>query len=240
MNLPENKKRNVEIPDHKVVWIYGKPFSGKTTFASNFPDVLMLNTDGNIQFIDSPYISIKDKVETMGRLTKRQFAWETFKETVKELEKKENTYKTIVIDLIEDLYDMCRVYEYDQMGIHHESDEPFKSYDIIRNEFFRELKKLTAAGYENIVFISHEDESQIISRKTATTKSGMVTYIKPNITNKVANKISGMCTVVGRVIIEDGERKLTFSPDENVFSGGRISNMTIPLTYEALDEIYKK
>ena len=29
------------------IWLYGKPFSGKTTFASNIPNSVILSTDGN-------------------------------------------------------------------------------------------------------------------------------------------------------------------------------------------------
>ena len=29
------------------IWLYGKPFSGKTTFASDIPNSVILSTDGN-------------------------------------------------------------------------------------------------------------------------------------------------------------------------------------------------
>ena len=46
MNLPSKERRNIETATKKVIWIYGSPFCGKTTFAKQFPDPLMLNTDG--------------------------------------------------------------------------------------------------------------------------------------------------------------------------------------------------
>lgn len=76
MLLPVNERRNIEKISKRTVWIYGKPFSGKTTFANKFPDPLMLNTDGNIKFVDAPYIPIKDEVKVEGRMTKRTFAWQ--------------------------------------------------------------------------------------------------------------------------------------------------------------------
>lgn len=54
MLLPKNERRNIEKVEKRVIWIYGAPFSGKTTFANAFPDPLMLNTDGNIKFVDAP------------------------------------------------------------------------------------------------------------------------------------------------------------------------------------------
>ena len=48
----------------------------------------MLNTDGNIKFVDAPYVPIKDKVEANGRLApKRTFAWAVFKDVIEELGK---------------------------------------------------------------------------------------------------------------------------------------------------------
>lgn len=100
MLLPKNERRDMNATKKKVVWIYGAPFSGKTFFANAFPDPLMLNTDGNIKFVDAPYISIRDTVTVEGRLTKRQLAWEVFADAVAELEKKQNDFKTIVVDLL--------------------------------------------------------------------------------------------------------------------------------------------
>ena len=81
IKFPENKRRNIEAVEKRVLWIYGVPFCGKTTFANNFPDPLMLNTDGNIKFVDAPYIRIKDEVKVEGRQTKRTLAWDVFKDT---------------------------------------------------------------------------------------------------------------------------------------------------------------
>ena len=94
MLLPENKRRNLESTTKKVIWIYGSPFSGKTTFANQFPDPIMLNTDGNIKFVDAPYIHIKDEVKKNGRMKETKMAWENFKEVLGELELKDNTFKT--------------------------------------------------------------------------------------------------------------------------------------------------
>ena len=44
--LPENKKRDVQTSKKVKLYLYGSPMSGKTTFASGFPEPLILNTDG--------------------------------------------------------------------------------------------------------------------------------------------------------------------------------------------------
>lgn len=125
----------------------------------------MLNTDGNIKFVDAPYIRIRDEVKVEGRQTKRTLAWDVFKDTISELEKKENTFKTIVVDLLEDLYEHCRLYMYQQMGITHESDDSFRAWDKVRGEFLNTLKRLMNLDYENIILISHEDTSKDITKR---------------------------------------------------------------------------
>jgi phage nucleotide-binding protein len=236
MLLPKNERRNIETVSKRTLWLYGSPFCGKTTFANKFPDPLMLNTDGNITFVDAPYIAIKDDVRVEGRITKRVYAWEIFKNTITELERKDNEFKTIVVDLLEDLYEHCRLYMYDQLNITHESDDSFRAWDKVRTEFLSTLKRLMNLDYENIILISHEDTSKDITRKGG----DKITAIKPNIQEKTANKIAGMVHIVARVIADGDIRTLSFKQSEVVFGGGRltVAKNEIPLDYAEFLKIF--
>ncbi len=236
MILPKNERRNIEQVQKKVVWLYGSPFSGKTTFANKFPDPLMLNTDGNIKFVDAPFISIKDQVEVVGRRTKRTKGWEVFKDVISELEKKNNTFKTIVVDLLEDMYEQCRLYMYEQMGITHESDDSFRAWDKVKTEFLSTLKRLMGLDYENIILISHEDTTKDITKKGG----DKVTAIKPNLQEKTATKVAGMVDIVARVVADGDIRTLSFKTNEVIFGGGRLLTKTdeIPLDYDAFLDVY--
>ena len=79
IELPKNKKVNRKETHNKKIWLYGLPCSGKTFLANQFPNVLMLNTDGNIGQVDAPAIKIADEITIDGRLTKRRYAWDVFK-----------------------------------------------------------------------------------------------------------------------------------------------------------------
>lgn len=218
MLLPKNERRDLTKITKKVLWIYGKPFSGKTWFANRFPDPLMLNTDGNIKYVDSPFISIRDEVTSSGRMTTTKLGWEVFKDVIDELAKKQNEFKTIIVDLLEDTYEMCRLYMYKEMGISHESDDSFRAWDKVRTEFLSTMRKLVNLDYENIILISHEDTSRDIMKKGG----DKITAIKPNMQDKVANKIAGMVDLVTRLVSEGDTRKLTFKNSETVFGGGRL------------------
>ena len=238
MILPKNERRNLNATKKKVVWIYGAPFSGKTFFANQFPDPLMLNTDGNIKFVDAPYIAIRDTVTVEGRLTKRQLAWEVFADAVTELEKKQNDFKTIVVDLLEDTYEACRVYICDRQGWKHESDDSFRAWDMVTSEFLNTIKRLVSLDYENIILISHEDRSRDLTRKSG----DKISSIRPNLREKVANKVAGMVDLVARIVADDNDRVLSFKTSEVIFGGGRLTvhNKEIPLDYEAFCEVYEE
>lgn len=234
MILPKAERRQVGQTTKRKLWIYGGAFSGKTTFMDSAPMPLNLNTDGNIQFVTMQFIPVKDTYE--GRL--KVLAWENFKKTIDELEKKNNDFKTIIVDLLEDTYESCRLYMYDKLGISHESDDSFRAWDKVRTEFLSTIRRLMNLDYENIVLISHEDTTKDITRKSG----DKITSIKPNIADKVANKIAGMVDIVARVVVEDDDsRTLNFKSNEVIFGGGRLKGIgktQIPLDWESLCKVY--
>ena len=239
MILPSTERREIGKATKRKIWIYGDAFTGKTTMLDDAPNPLNLNSDGNITFVTMPYIAIKDIVTVEGRVTRRKFAWEVLKETIEELEKNKNEFKTIIVDLLEDTREMCRLYKYDQMGIEHESDSGYgKGLDIIKTEYLSTLRRLFNLDYENIVVVSHEIQNEIKKKNGQT-----ITKIAPNIQESIANKVAGMVDIVARAVVEDdGTRTLNFKSNEFVFGGGRLKGLTepkIPLSWEALMDVYE-
>jgi phage nucleotide-binding protein len=237
MNLPSTNRVAIAQSNFVKLWIYGAPFSGKTTLADKSDTPLNLNTDGNVKYVSMPRLAIKDEVTTTGRITKRKYAWEVFTEAIDELEKGSD-FKTVVVDLLEDTFDYCRVYMCDKNNWEHESDDSFKAYDIVRSEFLRNIKRLLNLPY-NIILISHEDTSRDIMAKDK-----KITAITPNLQEKLRNKIAGMVDLVCRVVVEsDGTRKLQFKSNEVVFGGGRLQGVKsteCPLSWDALMGVYKE
>lgn len=239
MLLPKNERREKNTRTKTKTWIYGMPTSGKTTMLDSAPNPLNLNTDGNIQDVTMPYISIKDMVTVEGRQTKRKFAWEVFKDVIEELEKKQNDFQTIIIDLVEDTREMCRLYKYEELGIQHESDSGFgKGWDIIKTEYLSTMRRFFNLDYDHLVIVSHEDVSKDITKKSG----DKITRIMPNIQEAVANKLAGMVDVIARVVIEDdGSRTLNFKTNNIIFGGTRLKDVPsdkIPLSWDALMDVY--
>ncbi|ASN68338.1 putative ATPase [uncultured Caudovirales phage] len=239
MILPSTERRDIKKAKKRKIWIYGPAFSGKTTMLDYAPNPLNLNTDGNVEFVTMPYLAIKDEVTVEGRVTKRKFAWEVFKDAIAELEKKQNDFKTIIVDLLEDTREMCRIYKYDELGIQHESDSGFgKGWDIIKTEYLSTIRRLFNLDYENIVVLSHEDVSKDITKKNGQN----ITRIAPNIQDAIANKVAGMVDIVARVVVEDDDsRTLNFKTNEVIFGGGRLKGITktnIALSWDELMKVY--
>lgn len=235
MDLPSTERRTITKENYKKIWIYGAPFSGKTTFVDKAPVPVNLNTDGNIKYVTMPVIPIRDKVRVEGRQTIVTKAWEIFKETVGEFSKNQNDFKTLVVDLTEDIYEYCRLYMYDKLNLSHESDDPFRAWDKVRTEFLSTMRRLLNLEY-NVILISHEDTTKDIMKKSG----DKITAIKPNINEKVANKLAGMVDIVARVVADGDARYLEFKSDEVTFGGGRLnlSKNSIPLDWNELMKIY--
>jgi len=237
--LPSSERRVLGERKKKKIWIYGVPTSGKTTMCDDAPNPLNLNTDGNIEDVTMPYLSIKDVVIVEGRVTKRKLAWEVFKDTITELEKKQNDFKTVMIDLVEDTREMCRLYKYEELGIQHESDSTFgKGWDIIKTEYLSTMRRYFNLDYENLIIISHEDCTKDVTKKNG----DKITRIAPNIPEPIANKLAGMVDLVVRAVKEnDGTRMLQIPNDEITFGGTRLKGVNVekmPLSWDNLMKIY--
>lgn len=187
---------------------------------------LFLNTDGNTKHITGQTLLLNDSERLDGRMTRRVFGWQVFKQAISELEKDKQGYKTIVIDLVEDVYGLCRNNMLSKRGWEHESDDSFRAWDIVRKEFFDVMKRATNLDM-NVILVSHEDTSKDITRASG----NKVTAVKPNVADKIAKKLAGMVDVVARAVVVDDVHRLQFKQNEVVFGGGRInlSNKDIDL-----------
>lgn len=221
---------------YRKIWVYGLPFTGKTTFACNSPKHLVISTDGNAQYSTDSFKVITDEVKKNGRMVQRTMAWEVFEKFIEELEA-DNPYETIVLDLIEDTYEMCRLFMYNELHITHESDDSFRAWDKIRTRYLSTIRRFMNLPC-NIVLVSHEDNTKDIRKPNGEN----VTAIKPNITDKIANKLAGMSALVGRAVVNDGKYELQIKPNEITFGGGRlgVNAITVPLDWDEVGKLFDK
>ena len=234
--IPKNERVSVDPNAHWRIWLYGESYTGKTYLANKFPNVLMLNTDGNIDEVDAPRLRIANQYEQNGKMMNEIPAWKYFKSVIAELRKNDNGYETIVLDLIEDFYEFCRQYVCKEiLHVNHESDANFKAWDMVRTEFYSVIRDLFTLPY-NFILLSQEDKSRDIMERSG----DKFTAIRPNIADKVALKLAGMCTITARVMMKGkDQRVISFKTSDVVFGGGRIRIPVeeIPCDYKPLISI---
>ena len=204
LNKPTNHGRNRY---ESLAWfIIGAPMSGKSSFANGFPNPLLINTDGNFSLTNTPSIYLdKDGVllKREGQQDLIYSPWEYFKYTIDELTESPDTtgFKTLIIDLIEDVYDFAEDYICKAHNKKKISDVGAfgHGYKILEEEFFGVMKKITKLRMKgwNILFLSHEK----IQNKKTTNEIQVETIYGSSLREKVQNKLQSISDITGRTDI---------------------------------------
>ena len=138
--LPENEPMEKDITP-KVFFLWGQSMHGKTYLARQFPDPIIINTDGNGKKIDTPHVDVYD--------------FETFVNVLREIEEGKHTFKTIVIDLVDDIKTFLEEYVCKKYDVENLADAGFgKGYGDVKATWKRLMIRLTQLPYY-VVFISH-------------------------------------------------------------------------------------
>src|SRR5690554_1865314 len=120
--LPKNEKVDRSKDQAIKLLLYGESGIGKSYFANNFPEPLILSTDGNYVHTSSPALVINNwKAEKERGMTDedyKELQKRSFVDVVMELlETNGGGFKTIIVDLIDDVYDQAREYYLDEFGL---------------------------------------------------------------------------------------------------------------------------
>lgn len=195
MILPKNELKEV-FRTPKMFLIWGQSMSGKTYLARQFPNPIMLNTDGNGAKIPEPTIEIKN--------------FETFIEAIEELEKGEHTFETIVIDLIDDIATMmedfiCRKNSNPSKNINYTAlaEIPYGKGFAERKAIWKALMMRLSQMKYNVIGISH-----VIERT-----EDDVTIQQPSLEQVYLNMFKGRCdayikcTKIGKTYIQKCEER---------------------------------
>ena len=150
--LPKNEPTKIDLTP-KMFVIGGPAMSGKTYSACKFPNPILINTDGNCSKVTTPSIYLNDR------------KYKTYKEkmellfgVLKELNETTTTYQTIVIDLIEDIFDICEGYVLEKYKVDNLGKVPgyatgYTERKVNMQNVITALKTLTNKYY--VVVITH-------------------------------------------------------------------------------------
>ena len=166
--LPVNEPKEADkTPTNFFIW--GASMSGKTYLARQFPNPLLLNTDGNAKKVDTPSIDIID--------------FKHFLNIIDELKNTKHGYQSIIIDLVDDIETMmtnyiCELNETETIG----EAGYGKGYAQQRDIWKKSMMAITQMNF-NIIFISH------IAEKS----ENNTTSIVPSLPQKFLNMCMGRC-----------------------------------------------
>ena len=134
---------------HYKMGIYGEPAVGKSVFSLGWEKPFFICTDENYDYLKCFGAKDEDHIHIT--------SWEEFKQLVKKFDF--SKYETIVVDLIEDLYQWCDAEYCKRNKIDDLSDVGYgKAYKIVRNDFTYYILQLLNKK-ANVILLSHQDET---------------------------------------------------------------------------------
>ena len=143
IKLPANEPKVADItPKSFLIW--GESMSGKTYLAREFESPLIVNTDGNATKVNTPSVAIKTFAE--------------FAEVIEALKNEKHTYKTVIIDLIDDIETMLTIHICEAAKVESLADIPFGKGYAKFNAVWKKLMIELTQMEMNVIFISHSIE----------------------------------------------------------------------------------
>ena len=190
MLLPTQKtKPRDDLSDYSIL-LHARPKVGKSSWCAQAEGVLFLATEPGLNALEVYQIPIDN--------------WEKMAEALAEIVAGNHSFKTIVIDTIDNAYILCAKYICEQAGVAHESELPYGSgYAAINLEFRRVLTKLAGMPY-GLYLISHSQEKEIDSR------TGKYMRVIPTLPDKASKIVLGLVDMILYCDLElakDGEGK---------------------------------
>ncbi|HFI0394845.1 TPA: AAA family ATPase [Streptococcus suis] len=178
--LPANKPQ-VPVDTPRNFFFYGATMSGKSYLANEFPNPIILNTDGNASANSVPAIQLVNEKDQSGRITKSVI--EQLSEILLALQTQKHTYETVVVDVIDDVIDMIKIAVCGQFEVKSLSEIGYgKGYDYF-NQALTELVIDLKALPMNVIYISREI--------TEYNDDGKAVKTLPSLREKYVNLING-------------------------------------------------
>jgi len=225
MALPTEKTKPITEMYKTTALLYGPPKIGKSTFCANIPDALFLRTEDGLKALEVFEMPIT--------------TWKDFLGACREIAEGKHSFKTIVIDTIDNLFKVCSDFVCEQLKIKHPDELDYgRGYEKINTELFRVLTKLSLLPY-GLWFVSHSIDKEV------KTRTGKITKTVPTLKNSTATALNKMvdfilyCDFEEAIDTETGEVKETRvirTKSYSIYDAGDRFNILpdpLPLNYMA-------
>lgn len=186
-----------DIEDHRTFAIYGRPGTGKTTFAGTFPKPIA-------------YIDIRDQGTASlrglkGVKVKQLQDIEELEDILKHLRKNHKLYKTVVLDTVSQLQQMAveELFEGKQLKKGKRPGDwgtmSMQDWGTVTGKLKRliiDFRDLADLGL-NVVFLAQEKVSREEYEEKAGSGTVLSTTVGPSVSTSVAEVLNGAVAVVG-------------------------------------------
>jgi hypothetical protein len=218
--LPDSKqsRKSLDVTPLSVrVMLAGMPKAGKSTLAAAWaPDTtLIVDTQRGTTMLDGEHY-----VAHVGD-------WQMFDRLVSELVNNEHDYKTVVLDLVDDLWTFAdEFYAGKNAVLASATDDWQRSIKTAEGMFRRTIGRLLATDM-GVWFISHVREKQ----------DGQLTRYTPKLDPRVLTYVQGACEVILLAETLGPKRVLHTAPSAKFEAGSRVP-LPEPMQLDAR-ELYK-
>lgn len=178
--LPPNKPQTPkDTPRNFFIW--GPTMGGKSFLASQFPNALVFNTDGNAEANTIPSVQLRNLKDKNGRITRSVI--EQLDKLLTALQTEKHSYETVILDVIDDIIVMIEQYICDKEGVETLGDIGYgKGYAAFTNIFQQLVIELKALPM-NVIYIS----------RNASKMEGQTEIEIPSLKEKHQNMVNGNC-----------------------------------------------
>lgn len=147
MKLPTKKTTVSDDPMSYSILLYGGVKVGKSTFASQAPSAIFIETEPGLNALSVFKVQCD--------------SWEAILSTCAELSAQKHEFRTIVLDTVDNAYEFCLAHVCEKLKIEHPADLDYgKGWSAVNLEFKRVLTKL-AAMPQGLIVISHSKVQEI-------------------------------------------------------------------------------
>jgi AAA domain len=206
--LPDNKpKKTVDTPRNFFIW--GETMHGKSYLASQFPNPVIFNTDGNANAIETPSVDLKNERDPKtGKISTSVI--DQLDQLIRELEQGNHSFETVVIDVIDDVVTLIEQAICEEHGVLYIGDVPYgKGWGLFKSVFTAMVVKLKGLPM-NVIYVS----------RYATVTENNVERPVPSLAAKHQNIVNGnsdlsiLCKKVGKNYIRRvQERRKAYQRD---------------------------
>lgn len=185
--------------------LYGERKIGKTSLISEFPEALFLMCEPGGKGLAIYQTPIN--------------TWTDFVKCVVALKREKHSFRTVCVDTVDILYDLCLRYVMAGLGKDHPSDLGYgKGWKAVSEEFTKGCKLLLDCGI-GTWFISHADDRTFELRT-----GGSYSKIVPTMPKQAGTYIRGVADAIFYYGFFGSERWLVVEGSEEVEGGIRLPN----------------